>query len=110
MSADKRGKHSFGGPASKKGRVEDFDDIPGSFEEELALFEVIESESEPSQQSQKYDSQESVAGISDIVAQNKNRWCRPAPPTIDPSKDSLVFQQFEIENYVGEILFMVLRK
>ncbi|XP_065070198.1 DNA polymerase delta catalytic subunit-like [Rhopilema esculentum] len=104
MSADKRGKRSFGGPASKKGRVEDFDDIPGSFEEELALFEVIESESEPSQQSQKYDSQESVAGISDIVAENKNRWCRPAPPTIDPSKDSLVFQQFEIDNYVGSHL------
>ena len=30
------------------------------------------------------------------------RWARPAPPTIDPKKDTLVFQQLDCDTYTGK--------
>lgn len=107
--ADRRKQHGavVGGPNSKKARHDaDFGSSPGSFEEELALFETIESETDRSQRSLSQDSQGSVssARVSDIAVSNRNRWCRAEPPLLVPSKDKLVFQQIEIDNYVGKKL------
>lgn len=30
------------------------------------------------------------------------RWRRPAPPSLDPQTEPLIFQQLEIDHYVGE--------
>ena len=111
--ADRRKQQGtfVGGPNSKKARHDaDFGSSPGSFEEELALFETIESETDRSQRSLSQDSQESVssAKVSEIVVSNRNRWSRAEPPLLVPSKDKLVFQQIEIDNYVGKELLSLL--
>lgn len=31
------------------------------------------------------------------------RWLRPTPPTLDPQTEPLIFQQLEIDHYVGEV-------
>lgn len=30
------------------------------------------------------------------------RWLRPSPPPLDPQTEPLIFQQLEIDHYVGE--------
>lgn len=102
--SERRKLSSDGGPNSKRSRNDDFGNTPSTFEEELALYETFGSDSEFSQQTQSQGSQESINGsisTSDIVIANKSRWSRPSLPAIDPSKDNLVFQQLDIENYVG---------
>lgn len=32
---------------------------------------------------------------------SNSRWCRPAPPPLDPLTDTLTFQQIEIDHYIG---------
>lgn len=82
--------------------------MASSFEEEMALFETIESESDQSQRSQSQDSQDSLSGslsMNDIVLGNKRKWGRREAPVLDPTKDSLIFQQLDIEHYVGKFLY-----
>ena len=94
-------------PKSKRARYDDHMNSSSTFEEELALFETIESESDHSQFSQSQGSQDSVQNNlnanTDFMT-NRSKWSRPSPPNIDPSKDSLIFQQLDIDNYVGRLL------
>lgn len=30
------------------------------------------------------------------------KWSRPEPPKLDPQTDALIFQQIDIENYIGQ--------
>ena len=109
--SDRRKLPSTGGPNSKRARHDDFGNSSSSFEEELALFNTIESESDFSQKSQSQESQDSINGSSgthNVVAANRNKWSRPDPPKIDPSKESLIFQQLDIDNYIGEFFTIAL--
>ena len=90
---------------SKRARYDDRGNVSSTFEEELALIESLESESEPSQTSQSQESQDSMKSSlvkHDEFMSNCSKWRRPSPPSLDPSKDSLIFQQLDIDNYVGK--------
>lgn len=32
------------------------------------------------------------------------KWSRPAPPPLDPSRDPIVFQQIDVDNYAGKAI------
>nr|XP_054761921.1 DNA polymerase delta catalytic subunit-like [Lytechinus pictus]XP_054761922.1 DNA polymerase delta catalytic subunit-like [Lytechinus pictus] len=95
------------GPQSKKARVQDFEDQdPSVFEEELALMEQIESEMD------SQGTNGSVGGPGPSVNNGANlqrqqstcrhpKWPRPPLAPIDPAKDSIVFQQIDLEHYIG---------
>ncbi|XP_071955316.1 DNA polymerase delta catalytic subunit-like [Antedon mediterranea] len=86
---EKRKLFSTVGPPAKRSHV-DFDDDPSTFEEELALFDQLESAMT------KGDS------IKDCTSTTgKEKWKRPAPPIIDPKEDSLLFQQIDLDYYIG---------
>eukprot|EP00057_Strongylocentrotus_purpuratus_P014925 XP_011669399.1 PREDICTED: DNA polymerase delta catalytic subunit-like [Strongylocentrotus purpuratus] len=89
------------GSQAKRARVQDFEDQdPSVFEEELALMEQIESEWQGTNGSE----QGSVPlPSSDPKSQSKHpKWPRPPLAPIDPSKDSIVFQQIDLEHYIGK--------
>ena len=93
------------GPKKKRARYDDMNSS-STFEEELALIDTIESESDHSQFSQSQESQDSVQNNlntnTDFMT-NRSKWSRPSPPNLDPSKDNLIFQQLDIDNYVGRL-------
>ena len=97
-----RGGGSNGGPAGKRFRVDDDDmDEGGEFESQLAAMidegddlmldsaELMEEPEEP---------------VEDLEVDRVKRWKRPDPPQIDPSKEDFVFQQIDIDHYVGKHL------
>ncbi|XP_030845112.1 DNA polymerase delta catalytic subunit isoform X2 [Strongylocentrotus purpuratus] len=88
------------GSQAKRARVQDFEDQdPSVFEEELALMEQIESESQGTNGS---DQGSAPLPSSDPKSQSKHpKWPRPPLAPIDPSKDSIVFQQIDLEHYIG---------
>uniref|UniRef100_A0A8C0LXV5 DNA polymerase n=2 Tax=Canis lupus familiaris TaxID=9615 RepID=A0A8C0LXV5_CANLF len=76
---------------------------PSQFEEELALMEEMEAEHRLQEQEEELlqpplegapDGQFSPTAID-------ARWLRPTPPPLDPQKEPLIFQQLEIDHYVG---------
>ncbi|XP_017656625.1 DNA polymerase delta catalytic subunit isoform X3 [Nannospalax galili] len=77
------------------------EDEPSQFEEDLALLEEMEAEN-PLQEEEELqpipegplDGQFSTAGIDP-------RWLRPPLPTLNPQMEPLIFQQLEIDHYVG---------
>lgn len=84
---------------NKKFRSQDDDDEPMDFEMELASMEDIMNEE------QLYDteSQESVGqGPEDTCT--STRWARPTPSPLDPSSQSLEFQQLDLDHYLGQPL------
>lgn len=94
---DKR-RPPLGGPGVKRMRSsfdDDDNDIPGSFEEELACMELVENEG-----SQVTDSQE-MNGQGPETQQTSTRWSRPAPPLLNPAHHVLTFQQLDIDHYTG---------
>lgn len=52
------------------------------------------------------ESEESEAVIGDGPEnqQTSIKWSRPEPPKLDPQTDALIFQQIDIENYIGQPL------
>ncbi len=97
-----------GGKRQKYDGGLNLDDMPSSFEEELALFETIESESqkseysqESSQGSQKMNGNDS-SGDGPAAVVGNSLWSRAAPPQLNPGKDKLVFQQLELDDYIGK--------
>lgn len=90
------------GPQSKRARVQDFEDMdPSVFEEELALMEQIESEMD-SQGTTGTNQGPSPPPSQGQGSQSKHsKWPRPAMPPINPAKDSIVFQQIDLEHYLG---------
>ena len=76
----------------------DDDDEPSHFEEELALLEEIEAEGHG-------DSPEMMdmdtAGPDDDSTDFNAKWARPPLPALDPKKDSVAFQQLDLDYYIG---------
>ncbi|KAG8236213.1 hypothetical protein J437_LFUL016217 [Ladona fulva] len=84
------------GPNNKKYKVkdDDDDDVPGSFETELAYMDMLEGDNE--------------IDLAEIQAQGPEtqqtsiKWSRPSLPPMNPEKDPLVFQQLELDHYTGQ--------
>ena len=86
-----------GPPPAKKFRAEDDEDdegARGSFEDRLAG--MLEEEDELLQPS--------TAMEEPIECHEERfvRWRRPAPPPLDAEKDTLIFQQIDINHYIGK--------
>ena len=104
MAESKRKGSLSSSQQSKRSRYDEhFDDShgPGSFEEELALLESVERESSQSQN----DSQSSVGTggtCNELDGVNSLHWKRPKAPALNPNEDKLVFQQIDLDHYVGK--------
>ena len=96
--ADKR-KANLGFTASfKKQKLEGHHQ--SSFEEDLALYDAIEKESK---NTESQDSQnKSGPPPRRAAGNNSNQWMRPDVPNINPDTDHLIFQQMEVDHYVGK--------
>ncbi|XP_033123470.1 DNA polymerase delta catalytic subunit-like [Anneissia japonica] len=86
---EKRKLFSTHGPPAKRAHA-DFDDDPSTFEEELAHLEKLESE--------LTSSNHTVNGSS---VSGNTKWKRPPPPNLDPKTDKFVFQQIDLDHYIG---------
>ncbi|KRK05288.1 uncharacterized protein Dyak_GE27975 [Drosophila yakuba] len=89
------GKRKFNGTSNghaKKPRNPDEDEEMG-FEAELAAFENSEDMD-----------QTLLMGDGPENQTTSERWSRPPPPELDPSKHNLEFQQLDVENYLGQPL------
>lgn len=104
---EKRKETSNNNKSNKKTKVAGEIDIPPcSFEDDLALMESIEGESQSESQSSNGYSQEiSIVPIRKGGLAHQS-WRRPAVPEFDPSKDTLTFQQLEVDHYVGMYVFI----
>lgn len=91
----KRGVNG-GPPPAKHARMDEDDDDPSQFEEELALLEEIEAENR-SQELMDTD----APGPEDDSADFNAKWARSPLPLIDPQKDAVAFQQLELDYYIG---------
>jgi DNA polymerase delta subunit 1 len=89
-----------GGPPAKKSRNDDDDNGDGeSFEQRLGGMLDEEDElvygggQEPQTQMEEamYTQEERFS-----------RWRRPAPPPLDVDKDDIIFQQIDIDHYIGK--------
>lgn len=69
---------------------DDEDEFQSAFEADLANMELEESEA--------------VIGDGPENQQTCVKWSRPEPPKLDPQFDALIFQQIDIENYIGQPL------
>lgn len=73
----------------KSGDDDEDNEVPCSFEEQLATMD-----------SGEFDSHE-VFGDGPENQSTNMKWSRPPPPSIDPKKDKLLFQQLDIDHYNG---------
>ncbi|XP_021342594.1 DNA polymerase delta catalytic subunit-like [Mizuhopecten yessoensis] len=84
------------GPPAKKARNDFDDEDPAGFEDELAMFDEMENE-------MKGDvDMADVAGDGPDNVATSTKWSRPLAPTLDPRKDSVTFQQMDVDYYVGK--------
>ncbi|XP_057299818.1 DNA polymerase delta catalytic subunit-like [Hydractinia symbiolongicarpus] len=82
--ASKRKNASLSKPEVKRQKSE-LDDFPSSFEDDLALLDSLENEKK------------------DNSAHSSNKkWMRPPVGKLDPKSDPLIFQQVEVDHYVGQ--------
>ncbi|XP_039280844.1 DNA polymerase delta catalytic subunit [Nilaparvata lugens] len=99
---DKKRKQQFGKPAAsganKKTRNDEDEEFPSSFEAELAIMDQMDVDS------METDSLEIEKGQGPETVQTSEKWSRPKPPVIDPSKDKLIFQQLDVDHYTGGVL------
>uniref|UniRef100_A0A667Y482 DNA polymerase n=1 Tax=Myripristis murdjan TaxID=586833 RepID=A0A667Y482_9TELE len=99
-------KRRNGGPVMggasqpKRGRTGgDWEDSPSLFEEELCMFEEAEMEAEDREGQAGHD----VIPVGDLFSADLNpRWRRPHAPSLDSDSDTLVFQQIDLDYYLGE--------
>ncbi|XP_012588973.1 PREDICTED: DNA polymerase delta catalytic subunit [Condylura cristata] len=92
-------------PKRARGALCDDDDAPrpSQLEEELALMEELEAERRLQEQEEEelQPAPEGAAeGLFSPTAVDP-RWLRPSPPALDPLTEPLIFQQLEIDHYVG---------
>uniref|UniRef100_A0A3Q0RBX5 DNA polymerase n=1 Tax=Amphilophus citrinellus TaxID=61819 RepID=A0A3Q0RBX5_AMPCI len=95
------GGHLIGGAShAKKGKASgEWEDSPSQFEEELSMFEEAEMDAEEMEGQAGHD----VIPVGDLFSTDLNpRWRRPLAPTLDPSSNTLVFQQIDLDYYLGE--------
>lgn len=71
----------------------DDDDDGGGFESELAAMELDEANSQLDREVALGDGPENQ--------QTSVKWSRPDPPAMNPQSDALVFQQLDIDHYIG---------
>lgn len=69
---------------------DDDDEFGSAFEADLAAMELDESEA--------------VIGEGPENQQTCIKWSRPDPPKLNPQTDALIFQQIDIEHYIGQPL------
>lgn len=88
-----------GASQAKKGKgMNDWEDSPSQFEEELLMLEEAEMDSEEMEGQGGHD----VIPVGDLFSADLNpRWRRPHAPSLDPSSDTLVFQQIDLDYYLG---------
>uniref|UniRef100_A0A452RIV3 DNA polymerase n=1 Tax=Ursus americanus TaxID=9643 RepID=A0A452RIV3_URSAM len=82
---------------------EDEPSQPSQFEEELALMEEMEAEHRLQEQEEEL-LQPDLDGAADgqfSPTAVDARWLRPTPPSLNPQTEPLIFQQLEIDHYVG---------
>ncbi|XP_057389454.1 DNA polymerase delta catalytic subunit isoform X2 [Balaenoptera acutorostrata] len=92
-------------PKRARGSLWDEDEAyrPSQFEEDLALMEEMEAEHRLQEQEEE-ELQSALEGAADgqlSPTAIDARWLRPSPPTLDPQTEPLIFQQLEIDHYVG---------
>uniref|UniRef100_G3RT14 DNA polymerase n=1 Tax=Gorilla gorilla gorilla TaxID=9595 RepID=G3RT14_GORGO len=87
-------------PKRARGGLWDDDDAPrpSQFEEDLALMEEMEAEHRLQEQEEE-ELQSVLEGVPPSAIDP--RWLRPTPPALDPQTEPLIFQQLEIDHYVG---------
>ena len=97
MYGNKRGGYSGGpGPSqSKKPKNDDDDEFPAeTFEDHLANLDDDDMMDD-------WDG-EVAEGEGPAMESTYAKWTRPAPPSLDPAKDSISFQQVELDHYIGK--------
>ncbi|KAM4534907.1 DNA polymerase delta catalytic subunit [Fundulus diaphanus] len=98
-------KRRNGGPVmggasqAKRGKTTgEWEDSPSQFEEELSMFNDADMDAEVMEGQAGHD----VIPVGDLFSADLNpRWKRPHAPTLDPSSDTLVFQQIDLDYYLG---------
>uniref|UniRef100_A0A672YHQ5 DNA polymerase n=1 Tax=Sphaeramia orbicularis TaxID=375764 RepID=A0A672YHQ5_9TELE len=101
-------KRRNGGPfvggvsQAKRGKMAtEWEDSPSHFEEELSMFDEGEMDMEEMEGQAGHD----VIPVGDLFSADLNpRWKRPNAPTLDSSSETLVFQQIDLDYYLGESL------
>ena len=88
-----------GPPPAKKFRTEDDEDNDGgrTFEEQLAS--MLDEEDD------MMDGPELSTAMEEPIESHEERfikWRRPAPPPLNSEKDKLIFQQIDIDHYIGK--------
>ncbi|GLD75224.1 DNA polymerase delta catalytic subunit [Lates japonicus] len=88
-----------GASQAKRGKsAGEWEDSPSQFEEELSMFEDAEMEAEEMEGQAGHD----VIPVGDLFSADLNpRWRRPHAPSLDSSSDTLVFQQIDLDYYLG---------
>ncbi|XP_060084003.1 DNA polymerase delta catalytic subunit-like [Ylistrum balloti] len=85
------------GPPAKKARNDFDDEDQAGFEDELALFDEMESELKGD-----VDMADEVAGDGPDNVPTSTKWSRPPAPILNPKKDSMTFQQMDVDYYIGK--------
>jgi len=83
-----------GAPPKKKSRSGNTDDFDNTFDNELALLEEVEAEN-------RVATPMDVDDAPGPAPQPSTRWTRPPLPAIDPARDTVTFQQIDLDFYVG---------
>lgn len=92
---DKKRQQERGSDASaKKSRVEDEEDMECDFD-----FAAVDFDEEMTSQESEELVQNGIAGVED--EDGEGTWLRPALPRFNPQQQSFVFQQIEIDHYIG---------
>uniref|UniRef100_T1JE16 DNA polymerase n=1 Tax=Strigamia maritima TaxID=126957 RepID=T1JE16_STRMM len=87
------------GPAPKRFKAHDEEKESG-FEKELAKF-VVDDDEMVSADKNDFDPQENIGEGPEYISTTE-KWARPPVPRMDSSKDKLIFQQIEIDHYIGK--------
>ncbi|KAJ3583701.1 hypothetical protein NHX12_015815 [Muraenolepis orangiensis] len=103
MDRKKRTPGPPGGGASQakrgKASASEWDDSPSVFEEELS---AMLDESEMDMEQREGQAGHDVIPVGELFSSNINpRWCRPPAPALDTDSDALVFQQLDLDYYLG---------
>nr|BCB92280.1 DNA polymerase delta catalytic subunit [Cyclestheria hislopi] len=89
-----RGPSNSGQPPAKKMKGKQ-QETPSTFEAELAALREEEPDSVELES-------EDVYGQGPEVRKTHEKWCRPDPPHMNPEKDTLIFQQLDIDYYIDK--------
>ena len=97
----KRGSFGRGGNNSmgaKKFRGDDDMDEGDDFDSQLAT--MVDDGDDMQQDIAHIEEAEEL--VEDMEVDRITRWKRPAAPRIDPANENFVFQQIDIDNYIGK--------